>query len=129
MTTEHFDWIAHHAANRGHRPAMVDLATGRTFTYAQFNDRVGRLASGLRSAYGVTRGDRVAVLAHNSTDLCEIQFACGRLGAVFVPMNWRLTVPELTFIVGDCEPVALIYDPDFQDAAVELAARCGIRNL
>ena len=52
-------------------------------------DRIGRLGLGLRSAYGVQRGDRVAVLAHNSSDLFEIQFACGRLGAVFVPMNWR----------------------------------------
>jgi fatty-acyl-CoA synthase len=129
MTTQHFDWIAHHAANRGHRPAMVDLATGRTFTYAQFDDRTGRLAAGLRSAYGVGRGDRVAVLAHNSTDLCEIQFACGRLGAVFVPMNWRLTVPELTFIVGDCQPVVLIHDPEFDDAATDLAAKCGIAHV
>ena len=102
MATPHFDWIAHHAANRGDRLAMVDLATGRELTYATFHDRVGRLASGLRSAYGIGRGDRVGVLAHNSSDLCEIQFACARLGAVFVPMNWRLTVPELTFIVGDC---------------------------
>jgi len=108
---------------------MVDLHTGRQFTYAAFHDRVGRLASGLRSAYGVSRGDRVGVLAHNSSDLCEIQFACGRLGAVFVPMNWRLTVPELTFIVGDCSPVVLIHDPEFQDAALELAAACGVSRL
>ncbi len=129
MATQHFDWIAHHAANRGDRLAMVDLATGRELTYATFHDRVGRLASALRSAYGIGRGDRVGVLAHNSTDLCEIQFACARLGAVFVPMNWRLTVPELTFIVGDCEPVVLIHDPEFQDAALALAEACGVRHL
>jgi fatty-acyl-CoA synthase len=129
MPTQHFDWIAHHAANRGGTLAMVDLASGRSFTYAAFHDRVGRLASGLRSAYGIGRGDRVGVLAHNSTDMCEIQFACARVGAVFVPMNWRLTVPELTFIVGDCSPLVLIHDPEFQDAAFELAAMCGIRHL
>jgi fatty-acyl-CoA synthase len=129
MATEHFDWIAHHAANRGGRTAMVDLATEREFTYTEFHDRIGRLASGLRSAYNVQRGDRVAVLAHNSSDLFEIQFACGRLGAVFVPMNWRLTVPELTFIVTDCSPVLLIHDPEFQDAALELAAACDVRQL
>jgi len=129
MTTQHFDWIAHHAANRGGNLAMIDLATDRAFTYAQFHDRTGRLASALRSTFGVVRGDRVAVLAHNSSDLFEIQFACGRLGAVFVPMNWRLTVPELTFIVGDCSPVLLIHDPEFADAAAQLAATCGIRHL
>ena len=129
MIPQAFDWIAHHAAARGDRVAMVDLHTGRQFTYAAFHDRVGRLASGLRAAYGVDRGDRVGVLAHNSSDLCEMQFACGRLGAVFVPMNWRLTVPELTFIVGDCAPVLIIHDPEFQDAALALAERCGVRRL
>jgi fatty-acyl-CoA synthase len=129
MPTQHFDWIAHHAANRGHVTAMIDLATGRDFIYAAFDDRVGRLASGLRARYGIARGDRVAVLAHNSSDLFEIQFACGRLGAVFVPMNWRLTVPELTFIVGDCSPVVLMHDAEFEDAAMKLAAACGVPNV
>jgi fatty-acyl-CoA synthase len=108
---------------------MIDLATGRDFIYAAFDDRVGRLASGLRARYGIARGDRVAVLAHNSSDLFEIQFACGRLGAVFVPMNWRLTVPELTFIVGDCSPVVLMHDAEFEDAAMKLAAACGVPNV
>ena len=75
------------------------------------------------------RGDRVAVLAHNSSDLFELQFACARIGAVFAPMNWRLTVPELRFIVGDCEPVVMFYDPEFGDAALELSAACGVRHL
>ena len=129
MTTACFDWIAHHAGNRGDRPATVDLATGRTFNYAQFDDRIGHLASGLRMRYRLARGDRVAVLAHNSTDLFEIQFACGRLGAVFVPLNWRLTVPELRFIIGDCAPVALIHDPEFAGVARDLAASCHIPHL
>ena len=129
MIPQHFDWIAHHAANRGANLAMVDLHTGREFTYAQFHDRIDRLAAGLRTSYNVEKGDRVGVLAHNSTDLCEIQFACARLGAVFVPMNWRLTVPELTFIVGDCAPVLLIYDPEFEDAALALAETCGVCQL
>jgi fatty-acyl-CoA synthase len=126
MTPEHFDWIAHHAAVTPDRLAMVDLHTSRRFTYAEFDDRVGRLASGLRAEYGIGRGDRVGVLAHNSSDMCELQFACARLGAVFVPMNWRLTVPELTYIVNDCAPALLIHDPDFDEAAEQLAVACGV---
>src|SRR5215471_66814 len=129
MTIPAYDWIAHYAAKRGERIAMEDLATGRQFTYAEFDQRVGRLAAGLRTRYGVRRGDRVAVLAHNSSDLFELQFACGRLGAIFAPMNWRLTVPELRFIVGDCEPVVMFYDPDFGNTALELSAACGVRHL
>jgi fatty-acyl-CoA synthase len=129
MTVPTYDWIAYHSATRGDKIAMEDLATGRTFTYRAFDQRVDRLAAGLRGRFGVARGDRVAILAHNSTDHFEIQFACARLGAVFAPMNWRLTFPELRFIVGDCEPVALFYDSDFTDTARELAAACGVRHL
>jgi len=66
MTIPVYDWIAHYASTRGECVAMEDLGTGRQFTYAEFDRRVGRLASGLRARYGVARGDRVAVLAHNS---------------------------------------------------------------
>src|ERR1700749_1077260 len=129
MAVRVFDWIEYHAATRGDAIAMEDLATGRQFTYAEFHQRVGRLASGMRERFGVKRGDRVAVLAHNSTDLFEIQFACARLGAVFAPLNWRLTLPELTFIVGDSQPVVLFHDPEFAETALELSAACGVRHL
>jgi fatty-acyl-CoA synthase len=59
----------------------------------------------------------------NSTDMLEMQFACMRLGAVFVPLNWRLTVPELTFILGDVGARLLIHDPEFAPAAEALAAQ------
>jgi fatty-acyl-CoA synthase len=128
MAIPTYDWIAHYASTRGDSVAMEDLASGRIFTYAEFNHRIGRVADGLRRRFGVVRGDRVAVLAHNSSDLFELQFACARIGAVFAPMNWRLTTPELRFIVGDCEPVVMFYDPEFGDAALELSAACGVRH-
>ena len=129
MAIPAYDWIAHYASTRGDCVAMEDLATGRTFTYAEFDQRVSRLAASLRARFGVQRDDRVAVLAHNSSDLFELQFACTRIGAVFAPMNWRLTLPELRFIVGDCQPVVLFYDPDFGDMALQLSAACGVRHL
>jgi fatty-acyl-CoA synthase len=129
MTVPVYDWIAYHASIRGDKIAMEDLATGRSFTYREFDQRVDRLAAGLRNRFEITRGDRVAVLAHNSTDHFELQFACTRLGAVFTPFNWRLTVPELRFIVSDCEPTVMFYDPDFADTARELSAACGARHL
>ena len=101
MAIPTYDWIAHYASTRGDCVAMEDLATGRSFTYAEFHRRVDRVAAGLRARFGVARGDRVAVLAHNSSDLFELQFACARIGAIFAPMNWRLTTPELRFIASD----------------------------
>ena len=129
MAIPTYDWVAYHASTRANSIALHDLATGRQSTYGEFHERVGRLASGLRARFGVKRGDRVAVLAHNSSDMCELQFACARLGAIFAPMNWRLTTSELRFIVDDCTPVVMFHDPEFAETALELSAACGVRHL
>lgn len=129
MAVKTYDWLAHHARYSPERTAAIDLQTGRQFSYAQFSGRVGRLARYLRDGLGVERGDRVGILAPNTSDHFELQFACGRLGAVFLPLNWRLTVPELEFIVNDAGPKVFIYDEEFAEAAAELKARCGIAHL
>jgi len=56
----------------------------------------------------------LAVLALNTTDTLEVQFACGRLGAAFVPLNTRLVVPELEYIVDDAAPKAIVHDDDLE---------------
>lgn len=109
---QHFDWIAHHAAAGGDRLALVELATGRRYTYAALNERVARLASHLRQVGGVRAGDRVAALALNCAALVELMFACSRIGAVYLPLNWRLTVAELSYILQDAEPALLAIDED-----------------
>ena len=129
MSVKAYDWLAHHARYSPDRTAAIDLHTGGQFSYVQFSARVGRLARYLRDGLGVERGDRIGILAPNTTDHFELQFACGRLGAVFLPLNWRLTVPELEFIVNDAGPKVFIYDDEFAEAAAELKARCGIAHL
>ncbi|WP_024515980.1 long-chain fatty acid--CoA ligase [Bradyrhizobium sp. Tv2a-2] len=124
MPVRHYDWIAHFARRTPDKVAAVDLASERRFTYAAFDARISRLASHLREELKVARGDRVAVLALNTTDTLEIQFACGRLGAVFVPLNTRLTVPELHFIVGDCAPKVMVHDADLAETALAVAKLC-----
>jgi fatty-acyl-CoA synthase len=124
LPVRYYDWIAHFARRTPHKVAAVDLASERRFTYAQLNARISRLASHLREDLKVGRGDRVAVLALNTTDTLEIQFACGRLGAVFVPLNTRLTVPELHFIVGDCAPKVMVHDADLAETALSVAKLC-----
>src|SRR6266849_9431305 len=99
MTITSYDWIAHHAMARRDKVAMVDLRTGRRFSYAEMHDRVSRLCGLLSRELAVQDGDRVAVYATNDTNIFEVQFACWRLGAVFVPLNRRLAIPELEYIV------------------------------
>jgi acyl-CoA synthetase (AMP-forming)/AMP-acid ligase II len=95
LPVRYYDWIAHFGRRKPDKPAVVDLASERRFSYAQFDARISRLAAHLREKHRIARGDRVAVLALNTSDTLEVQFACGRLGAVFLPLNTRLTVPEL----------------------------------
>lgn len=116
MTFSAPDWIAHHAATSPHRHAMTDVYSGRSYTYAQMNDRCSRLAAYLRRA-GVQRGDRVVVLCHNSTDIFEIQFACCKLGAAFTPLNWRLAAAEIASIIQNAAPAVVIYGSEFADIA------------
>ena len=123
------DWIAHHARYSPHREAVHDLASDRRFTYAGLDERVSRAALWMRGRLGVGRGDRVAVLAHNDSDVFEVQFACRRLGAIFLPLNWRLAVPELEFICGDAEPRALLYGRELEDAAAAVGRTCGVPRL
>jgi fatty-acyl-CoA synthase len=120
------DWIAHHARFAPRAEAAHDLASGRRFTYAAFDDRITRAALWLARAFGVARGDRVAVLSMNDTDVFELQFACRRLGAIFLPLNWRLAVPELEFICKDSGPVVLVHGEEFADAALQAARLSGV---
>lgn len=129
MSVRVYDWIAHHAKSSPERVAMVDLHSERQFTYVEFDERVGRLAGFLRSGLGVDRGDRVAVLCANSTDIFEIQFACFRLGAVFLPLNWRLAPPELEYIVVDSSPKVLICDEDNLEVGSHLQREVGVEHL
>ncbi|HEY6979788.1 long-chain fatty acid--CoA ligase [Reyranella sp.] len=124
----YYDWIAHHAGRRPRQLAIHDLQTTRKFSYADLDRRTNRLAAAL-AARGIAKGDRVALLAPNCAEYFELQFACGRIGAIMLPLNWRLTVPELQYILGDSTPRLLIHDSSFAAAAAELAILCAIPHL
>jgi len=128
LSVRHYDWIAHFGRRTPDKPAVVDLASERSFGYAQFDNRISRLAAHLRDRLKIKRGDRVAVLALNTTDTLEVQFACGRIGAVFLPLNTRLTVPELHYIVGDAAPVLVIHDTDLAETALNVAKLCNVAS-
>jgi fatty-acyl-CoA synthase len=116
----YYDWIAHHAHRRPKQLAIDDLQTGRKFTYADVDRRTNRLTAAL-AALGIAKGDRVALLAPNCAEYFELQFACGRLGAIMLPLNWRLTVPELEYILGDSDPKLLVHDKAFAAQAQALS--------
>jgi fatty-acyl-CoA synthase len=120
MSVKIYDWVAYHARQTPNKIAMIDLHSSRQFTYAEMQNRTARLANGLVYQFGIGKGDRVAALTNNSTDCLEIEFACQKLGAIYVPLNWRLSVPELEYIVGDADPKLLIHEDVFADATIAL---------
>lgn len=118
-TVPSYDWTAYHADLSPQKPALVDEWRDLEITYSDLEERVRRLAVWLRDN-GVEEGERVAFLSQNTTDIFEALFACAKLGAVLVPLNWRLAVPELQFIVDDCRPRVLIYEYEFAEAVDQL---------
>jgi len=124
-----FDWLAKRADLSPDKPALIDTATGRRFTYAQFHERASRLGEFLRDEWAIQPQDRVAILAPNSTDYFEVLYACSKVRAILVCLNWRLALTELEAIVHDSTPRALIYDPQFAGAAHALLGHTSIEHL
>jgi fatty-acyl-CoA synthase len=122
------DWVAFHADRTPDKVAMVEDATGREFTYAEFNARCARLAGYMQTAWGIKAGDVVAILALNTVEYFVFQFACVKLGAVMLPLNWRLAAPELLFILKDAEAVGLVYDADNAERVPHLLSEAGIEH-
>jgi fatty-acyl-CoA synthase len=93
------------------------------FTYAEFGERVERLAFGLLSE-GVLPGDRVGYLSFNTHQLLEGYFAAPLIRAIVMPLNVRLTAAELTGILNHAEPRVLVYEADFAPLVEQLRAAC-----
>jgi fatty-acyl-CoA synthase len=105
-------WIAHHAARTPDQVALVDLGRDRRLTYAELAGRIRALAWSLGTRYEVGEGDRVAILSHNDSRVFEVLYACALLGAIAVPLNWRLSEPELAAVAADAEPRVLFHETD-----------------
>ena len=99
--------------------AFIDTHTGLRLTFSELNARSNRTASVLRDL-GVRRGDRAALLLMNCPEFLETFFALAKLGAVAVPLNWRLVPAELSFILKDSGARVLVYGGEFQGEVSEL---------
>ncbi|WP_459548589.1 acyl-CoA synthetase [Nocardia sp. X0981] len=104
-------WFAARATRSAQRPALT--FEGRTVTYGELLDRIDRLAAALH-ARGLGRGDRVAFLGANQPAFLETLLAAARIGAIFVPLNFRLAPPELAFILTDAGAHTLVTDAEHQ---------------
>jgi len=103
--------------------AFIDTHTSRRFTFAELDARANRTANFLARELGVKKGDRVALLLMNSPEFMESFFAIAKLGAVCVPLNWRLVPDELQFILKDSGSTVVIYGGEFGQTVGALELR------
>ncbi|HSH70357.1 MAG TPA: AMP-binding protein [Deferrisomatales bacterium] len=96
------------------------LFEGQVTTYRDLQRRADQTACWLQSL-GVEKGDRVAVLLHNCPEFLDLYLSCARLGAIFVPLNFRLQAPELRYLLGNCRPRLFVFDGQYQSKLGELA--------
>ena len=102
------------------RIALVEMATGKRYTYSELNSRASRMANYLRETLGVEKGDRVSILAHNSVFYVDLFYGLAKIGAILAPLNWRLQARELAYIVQDCTPKVLFCGPEFAELLPEI---------
>jgi long-chain acyl-CoA synthetase len=117
-----YDLIARNALVYGNRPAWHEVDDGREVSFAEFKQQVDRLAAGLQQL-GLQPGERVGVVGKNSLEFFTLYGAAAALGAVMLPINWRLSADEVAFNLNDCQPAVLFADAEFQEMIAGLKGR------
>ncbi len=113
-------WIDAHARFNPEKLAIIDPQ--QSYSYAQLAAGIATNARVLKHQLRVGRGDRVAYLGLNGIEFISLLFACARLGAIFVPLNWRLETPEYDYMLADASPKVFIVTDDFKSQVETLNA-------
>ena len=116
------DPIASYARSNPQNQAVVDLESGRRYTYAELHTAVDRLAAWLVRELGPARGARIATLSRNCAEMLMLQHAGVRAGTIFVPLNWRLAPAEIEVLAEDAGPEIVFHDEDLAPPAAAARA-------
>ncbi|MFS0674475.1 class I adenylate-forming enzyme family protein [Ornithinibacillus sp. 179-J 7C1 HS] len=108
------DWLQSRVNISPEKQAVVDAMTDDSWTYKELHERTNIIANFFLTK-GVKKGDRVAILAPNHIGYLDFFFACMRIGAIFIPLNWRLSTDELTYVIEDSKPKIIGTAPSFLD--------------
>ncbi len=95
----------------------LSFEDGQSWTYRELGQWAAAIADHLAADHQVAKGDRVAFLGFNHPGMIALLFACARLGAILVPLNWRLAEAELGFILSDSTPNVLLCTDEFEQTA------------
>ncbi len=114
-----YDLIRRNGVCFGGKSAWLEVDANKTLTFLQYKEMVDRLAFGLQTT-GIKKGDRIGVLGKNSLEYFLLYGAAAALGAILLPINWRLSADEINYNLNDCTPDALFVDAEFQELVKEL---------
>jgi long-chain acyl-CoA synthetase len=109
-----YDLINRNAVAFGSRVCWQEIDDGREMTFTDYKQKVDILAGGLSRA-GIDKGDRIGVVGKNSLEFFLIYGAAARLGAIVLPINWRLSADEVCFNLNDCQAKIVFADAEFQN--------------
>jgi acyl-CoA synthetase (AMP-forming)/AMP-acid ligase II len=109
-----YDVISRNAACYQERNAWTELSDNRSLTFSQYKEDVDHLAAGLQNS-GIEKGDRIGILGRNSVEYFLLYGAVAALGAIIVPINWRLSREEIAYNLIDSRPKIIFVDVEFED--------------
>ena len=115
-----FDYLSKRDIFSPEVEAIVDVETGKRYSYRVFNQRANRVANFLQQEVEFQKGDRLGILAQNSMEYWETFFGCQKCGGIFSPLNWRLVARELAGMIDDLSPSVMFFDSDSAGVALEL---------
>jgi fatty-acyl-CoA synthase len=118
-------WLKYRGKVTPEKEAIVE--GDKRINYRDLNLRVNRAAHALQKL-GVKPGDRVSIIAFNCIEFVEMIMGAAKIGAMLVPLNWRLTPFELTFIVTDSGAQTIVFDEAFAKAVEEIKGKASIKN-
>lgn len=114
------DWLKKWNLYAPNSPALTDGDSGQSYTYSQLYQLALSGASFLKKKYNIEKGDRVIHFSTNELSSFVLFFALARLGATLVPINYRLTARELSYVITNAEPTLIVYEEAFKGLLVEI---------
>lgn len=111
------DWLSKRRRYTTDHVAVSDATDGQTYTYAELDARATAIAAVLQHDFSLGVGDRVACLSTNRVEYLDLYFACGKIGAILVPLNFRLPTAGILELLEDCRAKLLVHEPAFAEIA------------
>ncbi len=121
------DWATRRALLTPNREAIYDHVQNNRYTFADLNNRSNKLAKVLLD-YEISKGDRVAMFSTNTIECIDLFLATGKIGAILVPFNVRLSSQEIFYLVNKTKPSLLFYEDKFAPKIDEIKNQKLINN-